>query len=116
MHRIAIPALAAVMLLPAGAYAGIEVTDLPPRVDYVCAKNKQFSVDRSGGPRSATIEANGKRIDLPRVNSAAQEKYSDGDYTLYLDGEVAMLEFQSRVIYGPCKSAAPLPTYTREVP
>jgi membrane-bound inhibitor of C-type lysozyme len=55
----------------------------------------------------------GRDVVLTRSESAAQEKYSDGRYALYLEGEQAMLEDQGRVIYGPCVSPVPLPTYYR---
>jgi hypothetical protein len=44
-----------------------------------------------------------------RVESAAQEKYSNGPTTLYLDGEKALLSSDSFVVAGPCLSAQPLP-------
>ena len=47
------------------------------------------------------------------ADSAAQEKYSNGRYSLYLDGERAMLEDDGLVLFGPCVSPVPLPTYYR---
>ena len=102
-----------VPLMTACVSAGVEVTALPERIDYVCANNRTLSVDRSKGPRFAGVLVDGREVVLPRSESAAQEKYSDGHYALYLDGERAMLESQGRVIYGPCTSPAPLPTYYR---
>lgn len=110
--------LACLLLQPITAVYGqdgVEVTALPVWVNYQCAKNRTFSVDRSRAPREAKVMMNDKVITLPGGNSAAQEKYSDGDYILYLDGEAAMLEHLGRVLFGPCKSAAALPTRQREL-
>jgi membrane-bound inhibitor of C-type lysozyme len=92
---------------------GSEVTALPARIDYVCANNRVLSVARVQGQRVAGVRVDGRDVVLTRSESAAQEKYSDGRYALYLEGEQAMLEDQGRVIYGPCVSPVPLPTYYR---
>jgi membrane-bound inhibitor of C-type lysozyme len=102
---IAVPALLA-------GCAGVEDTVLPSRIDYACANNKVLQVARAQDARSAAAVIDGKQVVLSRADSAAQEKYSDGRYTLYLDGERAMLEDQGRVLYGPC-SAGPLPKAQR---
>lgn len=95
---------------PLCAYS-IEMTKLPQQIDYVCANNKTLSVVRSPDARLAGVLVNGSQITLRRTESAAQEKYSDGRYTLYLEGEKAMLEDIGRVIFGPCQSPVQLPTY-----
>ena len=46
---------------------------------------------------------------LLRMDSAAQEKYSDGASTLYLDGDQALLTSDSFVVAGPCIASQPLP-------
>jgi membrane-bound inhibitor of C-type lysozyme len=102
-----------VLLLTACAGGGAEVTAIPARIDYVCAKERTLSVARTEGLRVAAVMVDGREIILPRSASAAQEKYSDSRYALYLDGENAMLEEQGRVLYGPCVSPVPLPTYYR---
>ena len=102
---IAVPALLA-------GCAGVQDTVLPSRIDYACANNKVLQVARAQDARSAAAVIDGKQVVLSRADSAAQEKYSDGRYTLYLDGERAMLEEQGRVLYGPC-SAGPLPKAQR---
>jgi len=105
--------LMSVLLLAACAGGGAEVTAIPARIDYVCAKERTLSVARTEGLRVAAVMVDGREIILPRSASAAQEKYSDGRYSLYLEGEQAMLEEQGRVLYGPCVSPVPLPTYYR---
>lgn len=93
---------------------GPEMTVLPARIDYTCASNRVLSVARSPDQRTAAVLVDGKEIRLTRTDSAAQEKYTDGRYTLYLEGERAMLEDQIMVIYGACTSPVPLPTYIRD--
>ena len=46
---------------------------------------------------------------LPRVDSAAQEKYANGRVTLYLDGEKALVTEDTIVLAGRCESAVALP-------
>jgi hypothetical protein len=43
------------------------------------------------------------------VDTAAQEKYNNGQTTLYLDGEKALMSSDSFVVADPCLSAQPLP-------
>jgi membrane-bound inhibitor of C-type lysozyme len=103
------------VLLFAGCMYVDEVrdTDLPARIDYSCAGNKVLSVARAADARSAAVLVDGKRVMLARADSAAQEKYSNETYSLYLDGQRAMLEDRGRVLYGPCTSPVELPTTRR---
>lgn len=91
---------------------GTEVTVLPTRIDYQCAQNKLLQVQRAADARTAAVLIDGKPVILARADSAAQEKYSNGNLTLYLDGERAVLEENSRVLFGPC-AAGPLPKTER---
>lgn len=93
--------------------AGVEETVLPTRVDYRCAHNKVLQIQRAADASAAAVLIDNKAVVLSRGDSAAQEKYSDGRYTLYLDGERALLEENSRVLFGPC-TAGPLPKAVRE--
>ena len=88
---------------------GLEVTDLPPRVDYVCANERILRVVRSADKRTARVALGSQELLLVRADSAAQEKYSDGTHYLYLHGERAMLERDGQVLYGPCVSTVALP-------
>ena len=92
--------------------AGVDQTLLPMRIDYKCANNKVLSVQRAADASSAAVLIDNKPVIMQRAGSAAQEKYSDGSYALYLDGERAMLEKDGSVLFGPCMSG-PLPTYRR---
>ena len=71
------------------------------------------SMPRAPQQRMAAVLLNGQEILLRGGESAAQEKYTDGNFTLYLDGENAFLEQSGKVIFGPCVSPVPLPTYFR---
>lgn len=102
----------AVLLLSACVGPGTEVSVLPTRIDYQCAQNKLLQVQRAPDARAAAVLIDGKPVILQRADSAAQEKYSNGNLTLYLEGERAMLEENSRVLFGPC-AAGPLPKTER---
>lgn len=92
--------------------AGVQDTVLPSQISYACANNRTLQVSRAPDARSAAVIIEGKPVVLTRADSAAQEKYANSRYTLYLDGERAMLEDQGRVAYGPC-AAGPLPKAER---
>lgn len=92
---------------------GVDETVLPTRINYQCAGNKVLQVERAPDARAAAVLVNDKAVVLQRAGSAAQEKYSDGNYSLYLEGERAILEENSRVLFGPC-SAGPLPKVQRD--
>lgn len=92
---------------------GVDETILPARIDYVCAGNRVLPVARSQDGRLAAVRVDGKEVMLQRAGSAAQEKFSDGRYSLYLDGERAMLEHEGKVLFGPCASSVPLPSAPR---
>ncbi len=105
--------VALVPLLASCVGPGVQETVLPARIDYVCANNRVLPVARGADGRLAAVLVDGKEVMLQRAGSAAQEKYSNGRYSLYLDGERAMLEEESRVLFGPCVSPVPLPSATR---
>jgi len=110
--RIASGALLTVAL--AGCVTpGVEETVLPARIDYACTGNRVLAVARAADGGSAAVLVDGKERVLRRADSAAQEKYSDGRLSLYLDGERAMLETDGTVLYGPCVSPVPLPSAPR---
>jgi membrane-bound inhibitor of C-type lysozyme len=102
-----------VPLLAGCAAATVDETVLPARIDYVCANKRVLPVARRSDRQLAMVLLDGMEVTLPRVESAAQEKYSDGRYALYLDGERAMLEENSRVLFGPCASPVALPSAPR---
>src|SRR4029078_708172 len=100
--------------LLAGCVApAVDETVLPARIDYACTNNRVLPVARGVDGRVAAVLVDGKEIKLSRAGSAAQEKYSDGRYSLYLDGERAMLEDNGKALFGPCASPVPLPSAPR---
>jgi membrane-bound inhibitor of C-type lysozyme len=128
LARVAVPAIAcapkerpriatlALALAFASALAGcvpqgIQQTALPPRIEYVCQGEKLLQVAR--GTEAAVVRFDGQEATLPEVASAAQEKYTDGEWTLYLDGERALLESRGLVLAGGCRSTLALPQETR---
>ena len=112
MDSRCLPGAVALLLAGGCAAPGVEQTVLPERLDYACAGNKILRVSRAPDGRAAQVLVDGKAITLARAQSAAQEKFSDGAYALYLDGERAMLERDGRVLFGPCQTG-PLPTAPR---
>lgn len=88
---------------------GLETTILPQTIEYTCDEGRVLRVERAGGATSATAIVGGARYALPRVDSAAQEKYAQGTTALYLDGDIAMLESDGRVLAGNCRSTVSLP-------
>lgn len=107
------PAVAA--LLVAGCVPqGIQQTALPARVDYVCRDDRFLQVAR--GTDAAIVRFDGRDVTLMRMPSAAQEKFGNGEWTLYLHGEQAMLEDNGRVVAGPCLTTVALPEETRRRP
>lgn len=92
---------------------GIDETILPTRIDYSCSGGRVLQVARTPDGFQAATLVDGERVNLRRMDSAAQEKYGDGRYLLYLDGDRAMLELDGKVLYGPCVSTMPLPSAPR---
>jgi len=88
---------------------GLETTVLPATIEYACDEGRVLRVERAGGATSATASMGTARWVLPRVDSAAQEKYAQGATALYLDGDIAMLESDGRVIGANCRSTVALP-------
>lgn len=116
MHRftrtIFLPGILA-SLVSGCVSSGIEITDLPPVIEYRCENNRVFVVERSADQRYAILHLGTQKIALTRSDSAAQEKYSNGAVSLLLQGERALVEDTGRVVAGPCQSTQPLPTFIR---
>jgi membrane-bound inhibitor of C-type lysozyme len=107
--RTTLPVILAAALLAACAAPGLPETVLPPRIDYACQQGTALTVLRSPDGRQADAIHQGRRMVLPRIDSAAQEKYGNGRITLYLDGENALLTEDSMVLAGRCTSMFALP-------
>ena len=112
--RLALPIAACALLALSGcggeAYSvGLESTVLAATIDYQCEGGTSLRVERSGDARAARATVGDRTWTMTRVDSAAQEKYADGFTSLYLDGEIAMLESDGRVIGGKCQSKVAMP-------
>lgn len=112
-RRAALAVLAALGLAACAAQErlspGLETTVLPASIEYQCDEGRTLKVDRAADAVSATATIGGRRWVLPRADSAAQEKYAEGATALYLDGDVAMLESEGRVLAANCRSKVALP-------
>ena len=105
------------LLLPAlllcGCVYGPEMAVLPESISYRCAEGRALLVRRTPDGGTATVTVDGQEVALQRAASAAQEKYTAGAWTLYLEGEQAMLEAQGTMLRAHCRSTAPLPVMQR---
>jgi membrane-bound inhibitor of C-type lysozyme len=108
-RKIALGAVAAVVLLSGCVASGLPTTVLPSEVRYDCQQGGALTVLRAPDGRQAEASFQNRRMVLPRVDSAAQEKYGNGRVTLYLDGEKALLTEDSMVLTGRCESVVALP-------
>lgn len=88
---------------------GLETTVLAQTIDYQCENGRTMRVERAADARAARATMGDRTWTLNRVESASQEKYSDGGTSLYLDGEIAMIESDGRVLGGKCQSTVAMP-------
>jgi len=100
-------------LLACGCVSGPEMAVLPESIDYRCAEGREMRVQRAPDGREAITTVDGKSVRMRRAESAAQEKYVEGAWTLYLEGEQAMLEAQGTMLRAHCRSTTPLPVMQR---
>ena len=94
---------------PARYSAGLETTVLAATINYECEGGTEMRVERDAEARSARATVGSRSWTLMRVDSAAQEKYSEGGASLYLEGEIATLESDGRLVGGKCQSKVPMP-------
>ncbi len=100
---------AATLVNAACVSTGLPETVLPPEVRYACRDGAILQVNRAPDGRSAIATVSGRSVRLSRTDSAAQEKYTDGASTLYLNGDSALFTSDSFVVAGPCTATVPLP-------
>ncbi|MEO8485749.1 MAG: hypothetical protein ABI585_05360 [Betaproteobacteria bacterium] len=108
------PLLAVALLALAGCggerySVGLETTVLAATMDYQCEGGTEMRVERSADARSARVFVGSQAWSLLRVDSAAQEKYAEATTALYLDGDVAFIESDGRVVGGKCQSKVAMP-------
>jgi membrane-bound inhibitor of C-type lysozyme len=72
------------------------------RVDMNCAGGKAMAVDFVPSPRAARVTLDGQTVTLPQVDSAADARFTDGRFTLYINDNRAALEETGMVLRGPC--------------
>lgn len=108
-----VPVAGLVLLFAGCTGVDVERTVYPAQLAFDCSDGKTMRVARSPDARAATVEVEGRTVTLRRSDSAAEEKYTDGTFVLYLDRDRAMLEQSGRVLFGPCQSQAALPTAPR---
>ena len=101
--------VACVAVTSACVPTGLPQTVLPAQVRYACRDGGMLDVVRSPNGQQATATVGGRSVRLMRTDSAAQEKYSDGASTLYLDGDRALFTSDSFVVAGPSVATVPLP-------
>ncbi len=111
--RMALPLVAGALAALGGCAeqysVGLESTVLASTIDYLCESGAVMRVERAGDARTARATFGDRSWTLTRVDSASQEKYSEGATSLYLDGEIAMIESEGRVLGGKCQSKVPMP-------
>jgi membrane-bound inhibitor of C-type lysozyme len=100
-------------LLACGCVHGPEMAVLPETIAYRCAEGREMLVRRAPDGSEATATVDGRDVRLRRTESAAQEKYVEGNWTLYLEGEGAMLDAGGSQGRAACRSTTPLPVMQR---
>ena len=103
----------ALLLIAGCTGVDVERTVYPTQLAFECGDGKVMRVVRAPDGRSASVQVDGSTVALRRADSAAEEKYSDGAYSLYLDKERALLEQDGKVVFGACRSQTALPTAPR---
>jgi membrane-bound inhibitor of C-type lysozyme len=71
-------------------------------VTYTCDGGKSFVVEVYENVDIAFLMISGKRFYLPRVPSASRTKYSEGNVTLWIEGEKASVEIGGQTEFKNC--------------
>ena len=71
-------------------------------ITYTCDGGKSFVVDLYEKVDIAFLKIDGKRFYLPRVPSASRTKYSEGNVTLWIEGEKASVEIEGQTEFKNC--------------
>jgi len=71
-------------------------------VTYTCDEGKSFVVEVYEKVDIAFLMISGKRFYLPRVPSASRTKYSEGNVTLWIEGEKASVEIGGQTEFKNC--------------
>jgi membrane-bound inhibitor of C-type lysozyme len=73
-----------------------------PGITYTCDEGKSFVVELYEKVDMAFLMIPGKRFYLPRVPSASRTKYSEGNVTLWIEGEKASVEIEGQTEFKNC--------------
>jgi membrane-bound inhibitor of C-type lysozyme len=71
-------------------------------ITYTCDGGKSFVVELYEKVDIAFLKIDGKRFYLPRVPSASRTKYSEGNVTLWIEGEKASVEIEGKTEFKNC--------------
>ncbi len=69
---------------------------------YVCENGRMFAVEFLADPPSARIFFEQTQVTLPQAIGATDAKYSDGQTTLYIEGDRALLETGAQIFGRGC--------------
>ena len=85
------------------------------QLNFECGNGAEFwaSFAKSGG--QAVLHYEGEAFELPRVETASGEKFSDGNYSLWLKGNEATLWIGDRKIHEACGERTALSTREQEM-
>jgi membrane-bound inhibitor of C-type lysozyme len=86
--------LAAPMPMPWGATVGV-----------VCLNGQTMSIDFLPSRDAARVTFDGTTMTLPKVDTAADAQFSNGEYTLYINDQRTVLTQTGVVLRGPCRPA-----------
>lgn len=71
-------------------------------LNFECGDGAEFWASFAKGGRHAILHYEGGEFKLPRVESASGEKFSDGNYSLWMNGNEATLWIGDRKIHEAC--------------
>ncbi len=84
------------MLLLAGTALG------QSHLNFECGDGAEFWASFAKGGGHAVLHYEGEAFELPRVETASGEKFSDGNYSLWMKGNEATLWIGDRKIHEAC--------------
>lgn len=83
-------------------------TAMPASFTYQCAADRSFTAEftNEGPDGSVNLTLDGQTITLPRVPSGSGAKYSDGQTTLWTQGDEGFIEVNGETTYDNCMAVA----------
>lgn len=86
----------------AACVQGMNQPPMPQQARYVCENGKAFAVEFLADPPSARVVFDERQVTLPPALAATDAKYTDGQTTLYVEGDRALLETAGQVFGRGC--------------